>query len=653
MTFLLPVVGLVMGILIGERFNSLLLSLLSIGVALAFYLYLLGKSANPLEAIKINPLHKIWILVLFLGIGWFDMWVHTPSNETHDIINSDLLATGVVEECKTNVEGERFILKIYSLTDSTGKTLTHENFKIRLITDGYYAAIGDVLTTRLHLTEIEDSKNYRSSGYSHRMNQIGIRYSSIADSDSVLKVGHELNIFTFAASLRNDLLIKLDKSKLNRDCKYFLAALLFGDRDTLGENEREKFSNAGLAHILALSGTHIALLMGVLMFIFYPLKWFGLHKTRSWLSIIIIWCYTILSGFSPSTVRASIMISITILAFTMQRRKSSYNSLLIAIFMILLFDPLSLFDLGLQLSILSVSAIIIFVNEFDLKESFRHPISRYIISTLMISIVATMATWVIVSNYFGIVPLLFLPANFILLPLLPIFMSISLIFFCSLLIGYEPDWLSRTVEALHKSFDYVVTLISSIDGCVIDFKASDLLVWLWIAGLFAFTFFIFRKVRSIYYYILTVYFTLLVAGSRWISPQPSDSIIFQNYHHQISIMVYSELNENSVVFPFRRISETTFGGNDILVVDSIFDTTQIESIAIANRQKYRGTYLIIGKNCKIDSFPQLPTPDYFTKILLHPSLKKSTEQKILCNKPEEFKDKVYSLREEGPLEVKL
>ena len=83
MTFLLPVVGLVMGILIGERFNSLLLSLLSIGVALAFYLYLLGKSANPLEAIKINPLHKIWILVLFLGIGWFDMWVHTPSNETH------------------------------------------------------------------------------------------------------------------------------------------------------------------------------------------------------------------------------------------------------------------------------------------------------------------------------------------------------------------------------------------------------------------------------------------------------------------------------------------------------------------------------------------------------------------------------------------
>ena len=178
-------------------------------------------------------------------------------------------------------------------------------------------------------------------------------------------------------------------------------------------------------------------------------------------------------------------------------------------------------------------------------------------------------------------------------------------------------------------------------------------MWLWIAGLFAFTFFIFRKVCSIYYYILTVYFTLLVAGSRWISPQPSDSIIFQNYHHQISIMVYSELNENSVVFPFRRISETTFGGNDILVVDSIFDTTQIESIAIANRQKYRGTYLIIGKNCKIDSFPQLPTPDYFTKILLHPSLKKSTEQKILCNKPEEFKDKVYSLREEGPLEVKL
>lgn len=133
-------------------------------------------------------------------------------------------------------------------------------------------------------------------------------------------------------------------------------ALLTGDRDDILQGTEDLYQMAGITHILCISGLHISLL--AMMAAWLMEKGFHLgRRTSAAATIVISFCFLIFTGFSPSSVRAVIMIAVALAGRIIQRRHDWLNNIALAALMILCVQPLYLWNAGFQLSFLSVVGI--------------------------------------------------------------------------------------------------------------------------------------------------------------------------------------------------------------------------------------------------------------------------------------------------------
>lgn len=190
----------------------------------------------------------------------------------------------------------------------------------------------------------------------------------------------------------------------------FLRALVLADRSSLSPGLRRDFSACGTSHVLAVSGLHV----GVLSFgIAWLLSFFVSRPAASALSLPFVWLYVVLSGASPSIVRAAVMFSFLSAEMSLGRRLPSFHSLWAALFSILLFDPLSAGSTSLWLSFSAVGGLLAVIPRLEpwLSEQRWHV--RFPVSGLVVSIVAQIATLPVLLYEFHSVPVYFWINNLI------------------------------------------------------------------------------------------------------------------------------------------------------------------------------------------------------------------------------------------------
>lgn len=136
------------------------------------------------------------------------------------------------------------------------------------------------------------------------------------------------------------------------------AALLLGNRTELPEETQASFANAGISHLLAVSGLHVSLLAAALMLLLKPFHLSPKVRMIVVTSFLVFYCAVV--GFSASVVRASILTFIMLLSAVMKRRSDPLTNLSIAFIVILLIRPLDLFTYGFILSFSAVLGIILF-----------------------------------------------------------------------------------------------------------------------------------------------------------------------------------------------------------------------------------------------------------------------------------------------------
>ena len=212
-----------------------------------------------------------------------------------------------------------------------------------------------------------------------------------------------------ASKMRDRIEILIEKSMLDRAVSEFIISILLGDKSFLSNDVRDSFNNSGVAHILALSGMHVAIIMGIILLLLFPLQLMGMRKLRYVIALALIWAYAFMTGLAPSTVRACVMTSFMVLALLTQRRNKAVNSLLASAFIIILVDPASVYDIGLQLSFLCVACILAFAGPLNTVSERYHPKWHAVTSSILVSLIATLGTWVLVSYYFKRVPCFFCP----------------------------------------------------------------------------------------------------------------------------------------------------------------------------------------------------------------------------------------------------
>lgn len=240
-----------------------------------------------------------------------------------------------------------------------------------------------------------------------------------------------------------------------------VAAMTLGDKRGLDREIREAFSATGTSHVLALSGLHLGVLFAMYSWlVLRGIRRRPLRLVACLVGIGLLWGYVLLAGAPLSLVRSAIMFTLWQLADCLYREHSSLNHLALAALLILLFTPASLFDVGFQLSFLSVFFILLLSPHFPAPAAVKKSrVLRVVYGWAVISLVAQSGTMPLVAYYFHTVTLVGCLANILVIPLVYVILAAALLFLLFPFGSHATVWLlSGSVSIL----DRVTSVLSAL-----------------------------------------------------------------------------------------------------------------------------------------------------------------------------------------------
>lgn len=287
----------------------------------------------------------------------------------------------------------------------------------------------------------------------------GVTASVTVARDSVLSVTATGTMREWFASLNEDVYSRLRRCPISPEAVSVLSAMLLGRTDMITDDMRMTFSAAGLSHLLALSGMHVGIIAMIVAVALWPF-YLGRHtRTRLLLTIAALWFYAAFTGFLPSVTRAVIMATVYMGGRILQRRSSALNSLCLAAFVILLFNPEDLYSAGFQLSFSAVLGIILFYPLLNRVDHRNHPLLYTIASYPALSLSAMALTGIVAAFHFHTYPLYFLVANLLVVPLVPLLVFSGVV---TLLLNAD-----AATDFLVRMIDSVADFTASLPGSVV------------------------------------------------------------------------------------------------------------------------------------------------------------------------------------------
>ncbi len=284
----------------------------------------------------------LFLLVFLLGCAYFYL-----AENKHDPLESSIGNSCLVQG--------RIVTVQIKETDSYQMLITAPNFGKRLIqVKGIMENRGEVIGKWVALsgTAALPSKRRNPNLFDYRLylKTKGVRVIIMTDSGHITVNEEKTAIIpSMLARLKYGFLDQLEKV-MHRETFGIMAGMLFGDRSFISEETYEAFQKNGIAHILSVSGIHVGIIY------LYVNRLLGNKKTRFFyiLSAVFLIFYAALSEFSPSVVRAVVMIFIHMLSKVSYRRYDFLSCTVACATGMLLFNPYYLFNTGFQLSYMAV-----------------------------------------------------------------------------------------------------------------------------------------------------------------------------------------------------------------------------------------------------------------------------------------------------------
>lgn len=193
----------------------------------------------------------------------------------------------------------------------------------------------------------------------------------------------------------------------------FMKGLIIGMQDDVDPDTYSQFSQLGLTHILAVSGSHVAVFVACIMIL---LSLFRLtREAKLSMVILLVPCYVLLTGFSPSVVRSGIMSMITLYAARQGLLKDGLHIISAASLMMLVWDPYLLVNVSFQLSFIVTLGLIVYV---PLAMPLLARLPSKVAGALAVTVIAQLTSFPLTIYYFNQFSLLSLVANLLLVPLI-------------------------------------------------------------------------------------------------------------------------------------------------------------------------------------------------------------------------------------------
>ncbi len=290
---------------------------------------------------------------------------------------------------------------------------------------------GDVLNVTGKLETPEPFDNFDYKSYLERQGIYSVIYYPGVE---LLGQGEGLKPLQWIYSLRERLSTSLARA-LPEPQGSLAQGILLGLRSNIPDSLNQAFSRTGTAHILAISGLNISIVIAILLSL--GILVFGRQRSiYIWLALGVIWLYTLLAGMNPPVIRAAIMGSLFLIAEYLGRQGSAIIALAFAAAVMVGIQPQLLWSVSFQLSFLAMAGLIFFYPYFQtwgrkgVARLFKNrekivPTASIITDGFASTLAAIVAVGPLIAYNFGVVSLVGPPATFFSLPALPVIIVTS------------------------------------------------------------------------------------------------------------------------------------------------------------------------------------------------------------------------------------
>ena len=211
------------------------------------------------------------------------------------------------------------------------------------------------------------------------------------------------------------------KERVNSDTFPLISAIFLGNKGELFDSDYRDFARLGISHILVLSGMHLSIIAALVGYLFSKTRL--KRQIRYILTILAVWLFVGLSGFSESVLRAAIMLTIFYAFFLIRIRADFITRIFVSVALICIFAPYSVFSFGLLLSFLAVIGCVI--SGEIIKSTERKSKLRLIPMAIITTVVIVLFTLPVTFLKFGYVSTVSPLANLILVPIFTVLLYLS------------------------------------------------------------------------------------------------------------------------------------------------------------------------------------------------------------------------------------
>ncbi|NLJ40195.1 MAG: DNA internalization-related competence protein ComEC/Rec2 [Clostridiales bacterium] len=413
------IIGILAGVLFrwGLAYFYMGLALLVLGAGLAY--------------MKWRTLSLPLLLILFTLAGAFNSYMNSiPDTVLDDLLGQKIIIRGQVLELTGQSESKQsFIIEAHSLEHYQKKY----NLKNRIKTTVYsnfdnkqdiMIKAGDWIEVEGELEKPQGQRNPKGFDYRSYLARRKIHYVLGVPQRKIVSV--EPGKFPWPRSwivhMRGFMADAYDRY-IGGTPATLLKAMTLGERWALPSEIKDQFAITGVAHILAISGLHIGFLVLMLLWLTNKLR---LKSGMAFIvQGIVLLIYCAMVGGNPSVVRATVMAIVLVGGRAIGRKADSLNSMFLAAFIILIFKPLDLWEVGFQLSFGATAGIILYSKTFS--DKFKR-LPRNIAGSLATMASAQLGTWPLIAYYFNIFSPVSFAANLILIPIAGIMVTSGLLF---------------------------------------------------------------------------------------------------------------------------------------------------------------------------------------------------------------------------------
>lgn len=312
------------------------------------------------------------------------------------------------------------------------------------------------LAVNAAFSAIQPPANPYEFDYAAYLKDRNIGHVLFAKAGDLQVLGHDesLSLSSLGAYLKGQTVETLRSSGLSQDAFAICSALLVGYDDEIDGSVMSSFSHSGTLHVLSVSGLHTGILYACVMALFGLFDKYNKRKVlKCAVTLLCLLLLAAITGFAPAVCRAVVMLSLVLIGQTFFRNGHSLNTLLFSAFILMLFDPLLIRDLGFLLSYFAVFGIIYMYPKLSALYRPGNKILKWAWDSSLLSISATLFTLPVSLYYFHQFPTWFIFSNLVIIP-----MSIAIMLGAVLLLALHKVLLLKTA---------IVYLINLLTGWMI------------------------------------------------------------------------------------------------------------------------------------------------------------------------------------------